>query len=1216
IPFEIKDGKGNVLVKGNYQDAVSRSTAKGTVIFGPRVRDLEKPNGDAWITNIVIESFEDFTTDADFRSDGLGVVGAKRVTRSKVPGASLNFGFDVILPPDDSKFLSILTDAPSFALNGKVTIFASNDFGGNSFSTTLNNTAAPAESSDYVMDGAQTGDKVCPGEKIPGTYDYHFEGILVGSPLDFGVYLSVDNNITTADRLLTRVSSTTTTTAGAASGVSFTALLPSDVAPGAYFIGVIIDDRLLVAETDEKNNTSKPQSITILDCRPDLQPGNYSIPASACPGDDIGPETFLAVVNVGPGEAGTSTVGYYLSKDNVFSADDVLLVGGRDSVPALPASSNANVTANVNTIPAGTAPGNYFIIAVVDELSVIAESNEGNNTSAKSITILDCRPDLQPGNYSIPASACPSEDIGPETFLAVVNVGPGDAEGANAGFYLSKDNVLSVDDVLLIGGRDGVPALPAGSSANITAHNNIIPADTAPGSYFIIAVVDEPKTVSETNENNNTSAKSITILDCTPKSFTISGLVSLANQQPLAGVLIALESGGQKGTRTTDQNGEFKFEGLPEGGTYLLTPSSSDYKFTPASGKVANLSGDASIGFLADKLERPIVPIKVQGVSSPIVLEFDRAVYRSGDLVRARATFGSVKPTETEIALMLVSPVKDDVEPVVMTRISDGVYEIASPIEVKSGGAATKLDGIFLAQPGEMFAGLLYIDSIPSMVGRIAIDIVSDLALLLDPGFVGSPVEVNRALALTEDENKIPQGGKPVGTLLKAGSLPVQIALHELIFAPKESGDLDRFLTRANGKVSMEVEGEDGTTTYLVQVTPSADDLACLRQLRSLFDDKDKLYASNDGALETYSMALKYRLEGFIVGVNPRLQFMAVPSPGEPSVGGAVSRSMANDGPLNVPQVWAFLALWDRDRARIPMGVLDMGFAPNPDFRRRLDGTFIECDMEGRSASDIIGGFRCAPGIAQGPPTVGASFFGPPVWHGTGVVTVAGGVINNGFGSVGTGGQVVEPMLYRYGHSSYVFEIGSGIRRAVLDGAAVINISAGYPCRIIDTVGIEFSICDPVGRAGFCTAATATLSLAAAAVCSTVGPLAGIPIFGPFLSAAAAVACGVTTVAVVTASAACFATLAAGDLRGPMQSAVDFASERGVPIVTSAGNAFHREGLPPVIRDIIDVSERRTERWDIIPAMIPQTIVAGACQDNWPYIGPVPKGGFLAGSGE
>ncbi len=144
-PFEIADSLGNIVITGNVQDRVVRSTNTGELIFAPRLRDLNNPNGDAWIYQLNMMGFEGFTTDVDYRTDGLGNVGPDSVSRN-ITGDILNFsyGSSIILPPDESYFLSVMSNATEFDLSGSILISASNDFGGNSFSTRLRQISAPS----------------------------------------------------------------------------------------------------------------------------------------------------------------------------------------------------------------------------------------------------------------------------------------------------------------------------------------------------------------------------------------------------------------------------------------------------------------------------------------------------------------------------------------------------------------------------------------------------------------------------------------------------------------------------------------------------------------------------------------------------------------------------------------------------------------------------------------------------------------------------------------------------------------------------------------------------------------------------------------------------------------------------------------------------------------------------------------------------------------
>jgi subtilisin family serine protease len=206
---------------------------------------------------------------------------------------------------------------------------------------------------------------------------------------------------------------------------------------------------------------------------------------------------------------------------------------------------------------------------------------------------------------------------------------------------------------------------------------------------------------------------------------------------------------------------------------------------------------------------------------------------------------------------------------------------------------------------------------------------------------------------------------------------------------------------------------------------------------------------------------------------------LAVVTGGAQGIGYAVAKRLTESG--------AKVALWDRDETRIPTGILDVGFAPSPDLRTPL----VECDMEAVGP----GGMLCGPGRAFGFQRVGNSLFGSRTWHGTGVATTLAGKLNNRWspgddrigGRAGVAGQIAQPMLYQYGLGSYVFEFGAGMQKAASDGASVINVSGGYPCRIADNLGIGFNICSPGGRAALCTTATAILATASAAI----SPLSG-----------------------------------------------------------------------------------------------------------------------------
>ena len=79
-----------------------------------------------------------------------------------------------------------------------------------------------------------------------------------------------------------------------------------------------------------------------------------------------------------------TTTRFYLSKDKVVGADDVILKERTIGPLAFGASSIGSTPA---TMPAGTTAGTWYIIAVADALNQVTEISEANNLRAFTITV-------------------------------------------------------------------------------------------------------------------------------------------------------------------------------------------------------------------------------------------------------------------------------------------------------------------------------------------------------------------------------------------------------------------------------------------------------------------------------------------------------------------------------------------------------------------------------------------------------------------------------------------------------------------------------------------------------------------------------------------------------------------------------------------------------------------------------------------------------------
>jgi hypothetical protein len=594
--------------------------------------------------------------------------------------------------------------------------------------------------------------------------------------------------------------------------------------------------------------------------------------------------------------------------------------------------------------------------------------------------------------------------------------------------------------------------------------------------------------------------------------------------------------------------------------------------------------------------ESPTKPIDIS-------VRLDALFYTSGQKAKVTVDFGSRPPPATISDVVLVSSESKDVERLQLVSIGGNLFESSQMVIQESDAPGTVQDGLFTLPAGGIFFAMFGIDRTqPGYEGFEAAHF-SDFAFI-DGERPGTPASrVQPALALSDDEKVPVPGARAMGTLLHVGDgpgsgIPIQLATEELIVFHKDPAELARFIASSNGQVldTQDVEGELPFAS-LVQVDPRTLPPSRLALLRGLLEDRGELLASKAEVQGIYGLALAFRLDGFVVAVNPRLSYHAAPAVREPEHsqllpsmrmrGSAGSAAPCVPGGLmgscvtNVPALWTYLDLFDLDSRRVNVAVLDMGFAPNMDFRSKPDGSIDQCDVTGRLLT-------CGPGRALGPPTVGASLVGPRVWHGTGVVTTLGGIVDNEFGAAGTGGQIAVPMLYKYDLGAYAFDLGVGIRHAVQNGAQVVNISAGYPCKAVTRVGPDFDYCSIEGRAGICGVITAAAHAAAIAFCTS--PAAGIPLIGQAI-------CGGLAGAAVTATNACLSTLAFGNLRAPMHSAVREATLQGVPVVASAGNRLPPEKFPSELRAFINFNEARTEVWGIIPASLPDVVAVGAARE-------------------
>ena len=203
-------------------------------------------------------------------------------------------------------------------------------------------------------------------------------------------YLSPDAVKGAGDVLLTGSRSVPALGVGASSSGTVSVTVPAATALGNYFLIACADDTGVVTESAEGDNCKASASMVQVQAgaAPDLV-----VTALSNPPPSAQRGTAFSVTdttrNQGAGATLVNTrTRFYLSLDMTKGSGDKRLKGAHVVPPLAPGASHTK-TRN-ETIPLGTNPGTYFLIACADDRTAVVESDEGNNcrVATTQITVL------------------------------------------------------------------------------------------------------------------------------------------------------------------------------------------------------------------------------------------------------------------------------------------------------------------------------------------------------------------------------------------------------------------------------------------------------------------------------------------------------------------------------------------------------------------------------------------------------------------------------------------------------------------------------------------------------------------------------------------------------------------------------------------------------------------------------------------------------------
>lgn len=129
------------------------------------------------------------------------------------------------------------------------------------------------------------------------------------------------------------------------------------------------------------------------------------------------------------------------------------------------------------------------------------------NVTIKQEKLTVNTPDLRVGALNFQATSITVDDPLPITYK-VRNVGSATAAACTMGFFLSENNSYSPDDIPL-----GTAPIGSLTANQLSDHSETltVPTGTAPGSYFIVLLVDSEDVVAESSETNNTASRALTV---------------------------------------------------------------------------------------------------------------------------------------------------------------------------------------------------------------------------------------------------------------------------------------------------------------------------------------------------------------------------------------------------------------------------------------------------------------------------------------------------------------------------------------------------------------------------------------------------------------------------------------------------------------------------------------------------------------------------------
>lgn len=543
VPADIEAGSYNVLFSADDPAEVNESDETNNVASVA----IEITNPDLEPSNLVLsksslELSETFavtvqvTNTGDSKSAGGSVDYYLSTEETALNDSSIYLGerfFDELAVDEDTTLNETQVRIPSFlepadyfllAFVDSDSLIAEVDEGNNIIASSINLLFADLLTINEELDK----ESVTVGDTLEVSYNLKNDGEVASNP-SFTTFFLAGADTTYLSNFNEPEESVVAN--GTASSKDIKLVIPFDVDPGEYTLGIEVDNFDNTVESDEKNNVFG-LDVTILPI--DLEAVSaFTIPAVIEPDStNFSDQSFQVVdftieakASVDPSlllidlRDALYVSNIFISEDEVYDESDIELVISRPAdtrVLTFPSDSTYAIYGEAN-FPYNIPKGDYFALFQLDGDSLLSEEDEGNNFVTLPITYGNAiKPDLIAVEQQvIPSTLTVEKEV--TVIHHVVNDGVTRVRMYDNGIYLSEDDMLDVTDVLL--GQTEVFGTNPGLDQQVFYEVEL--TDLLPdGTSFIYGINDELDLINEQNEDNNAVVSEITFYQPLPIDFT------------------------------------------------------------------------------------------------------------------------------------------------------------------------------------------------------------------------------------------------------------------------------------------------------------------------------------------------------------------------------------------------------------------------------------------------------------------------------------------------------------------------------------------------------------------------------------------------------------------------------------------------------------------------------------------------------------------------